>query len=375
MKLLLTGGGTGGHIYPALAVAKDYKKNDPAVDILYVGTKRGLENDIVPRAGFAFRTIDVMGLKRSMSFDTLKTFWLLLKGLGQARKIIREFQPDLVIGTGGYVCAPVLFMARLMGCKTMIHEQNVFPGLTNRFLSRWVHRICISFPEAERYFPKAGHKVVLTGNPRASEVVRVDPERARKVAAALGLSPARKTVVVVSGSRGARPINEAVLQMLPKVANQRRFQLLYITGQIHYEAIQQRMRDMGVQTAETIIVRPFVYEMPELLSLTDLMVGRAGATTIAELTAMGVPAVFIPSPYVTANHQELNARWVVDHGGAVMLREAELSGERLWQTIQPLIFDDERLQAMRQSSRALGIPDALARVEHAVHELLAERKT
>jgi UDP-N-acetylglucosamine--N-acetylmuramyl-(pentapeptide) pyrophosphoryl-undecaprenol N-acetylglucosamine transferase len=375
VRVLLTGGGTGGHIYPALAIAKYLQRKEKQVEILYVGTERGLESDIVPRSGFTFRTIEVSGLKRSLSFDTIKTFWKLTKGIRQAHSIIREFKPDIVIGTGGYVCAPVLFVARLMGHLTVIHEQNVYPGLTNRFLSRFVHRVCISFADAEKYLSKYKQKVILTGNPRASEVIQVDKDSAHRAGTELGLDRKLKTVVVVSGSRGAKPINEAVMNMLEEVARQDVFQLLYITGKVHYDEIMKRVRDKKLDKARTILIRPFVYEMPELLSQTDLLIGRAGASTIAELTAMGVPAVFIPSPYVTANHQELNARWVVEHGGGVMIRESELTGKRLFDTVFSLVSNPQQLAAMSESSRTLGMPDALENIYQVMKELLTVTKT
>jgi UDP-N-acetylglucosamine--N-acetylmuramyl-(pentapeptide) pyrophosphoryl-undecaprenol N-acetylglucosamine transferase len=374
VRVLLTGGGTGGHIYPALAIAKYLQEREKQVEILYVGTERGLESDIVPRAGLPFRTIEVSGLKRSLSLDTWKTFWRLGKGIRQARTIVREFRPDLVIGTGGYVCLPVLFVARLMGHLTMVHEQNVYPGLTNRFLSRFVHRVCISFPDAEKYFKSKG-KVVLTGNPRASEVIRVDPDKTMRVGREHGLDRKYKTVVVVSGSRGAKPINEAVLDMLEEVAQQNVFQLLYITGKVHYDEIMERVRKRNLDQAHTIRVRPFVYDMPELLKQTDLLIGRAGASTIAEVTAMGVPAILIPSPYVTANHQEHNARWVVEHGGGVMIRESDLTGKRLYDTVYSLVSDERKLAEMRENSRALGIPDALEKLYQVIEDLLTVKKT
>ncbi|GAX91006.1 undecaprenyldiphospho-muramoylpentapeptide beta-N-acetylglucosaminyltransferase [Effusibacillus lacus] len=369
MKIVVTGGGTGGHIYPALAIARYFSEVEQA-EILYIGTERGLESDIVPRSGFAFRTIEVSGLKRSLSSDTLKTFARLGKGLLQARRILKEYQPDVVIGCGGYVVAPVVFMAKMLAIPTYIHEMDVFPGLTNRSLSRFADRIGVSFEGSVNYFSNVKHKVVVAGNPRASEVVKVTPDETRQVKQELGLDPEKKTVVIVSGSRGAKPINDAVLSMLESVSNQRRFQLLYITGQIHYEDVAGQLKRTGFGPQSGIFVQPFVYNMPPLLAGSDLLVSRAGATTIAEATALGVPGIYIPSPYVTNNHQEYNARWLADAGAGVMIRESELTPGLLFQAIQRLMESPSDLRKMKERSKALGLPEAMSNIHRTIMELV-----
>ncbi|WP_018132745.1 undecaprenyldiphospho-muramoylpentapeptide beta-N-acetylglucosaminyltransferase [Effusibacillus pohliae] len=369
MKIVVSGGGTGGHIYPALAIARYLAEKEQA-EILYIGTERGLESDIVPRSGFAFRTIEVSGLKRSLSLDTIKTFVRLGKGLLQARRLLQEFQPDVAIGCGGYVVAPVIFTAKLLGIPTYIHEMDVLPGLTNRSLSRFADRIGVSFEGAVRHFSHVRQKVVVAGNPRASEVVRVTPEQVRKRKQELGLDPAKKTVVIVSGSRGAEPINDATVRMLDSVVQQRQFQLVYITGKIHYDKVAAQLQAKGYGPRTGIFLKPFVYDMPPLLAGADLLVSRAGATTIAEATALGIPGIYIPSPYVTNNHQEHNARWLADAGAGMMIRESDLTPELLYHTISSLIESPSKLQAMKERSRALGIPEALPNIHRTILELI-----
>lgn len=369
LKIIVTGGGTGGHIYPALAISRYFSETEKA-EILYIGTERGLENDIVPRSGFAFRTIEVSGLKRSLSLDTLKTFFRLGKGLFQSRKILKEFKPDVVIGCGGYVVAPVVFMARLQKIPTYIHEMDVLPGLTNRSLSRWVNRIGLSFSGSVPYFKHVKEKVVVNGNPRASEVAKVTRDEIAAAKQQLGLNPSKKTVVVVSGSRGARPINEAVFGMLKQIANQTDFQLVYITGQVHYEEIAKQVNSLNLGPEQGIFLQPFLYNLPPLLAGADLLISRAGATTIAEVTALGLPGIYIPSPYVTNNHQEHNARWLVDNGAGIMIKERELTPEGLFETISSLMQAPSQLEAMRQKNLSLAMPDALQNIHHTIIKLV-----
>ncbi len=370
MKIVVSGGGTGGHIYPALAIAKYFSEKEQA-EILYIGTEQGMESDIVPRSGIAFRTIEVSGLKRSLSLDTFKTFVRLGKGLVQTRKILKEFRPDVVIGCGGYVVAPIVFTAWTLGIPSYIHEMDVLPGLTNRSLSRIADRIGVSFEGALPYFAHVKDKVMVAGNPRASEVVKLTEAEILAAKQELGLHPAKKTVIVVSGSRGAKPINDAVSGMLDLTAAQKQFQLLYITGQIHYEQIHHELHARGLGSENGITVRPFVYNLPPLLAGADILVSRAGATTIAEATALGVPGIYIPSPYVTNNHQEHNARWLADSGAGILLRESDLTPVSLYHTITGLIQSSDKLHEMKWRSRELGKPDALSNIHRAIQSLLS----
>ncbi|KKK39655.1 UDP-diphospho-muramoylpentapeptide beta-N-acetylglucosaminyltransferase [Mesobacillus campisalis] len=361
MRIVVSGGGTGGHIYPALALIREIQKKDKNAEFLYIGTERGLESNIVPREGIAFQSIHITGFRRKLSFENVKTVLRFLKGVGDSKKILREFKADIVIGTGGYVCGPVVYAAAKLGIPTIIHEQNSIPGLTNKFLSRYVDRIGICFKEAENYFPK--DKVVLTGNPRASEVVGQDGVKGRISA---GLKINQPAVLIFGGSRGAKPLNEAVLKSLTELGS-KPYQVLYITGEVHYDEVKSEVELIG--NPENVIIKPFIHNMPEVLAGIDLTVARAGATTLAELTSLGIPSILIPSPYVTDNHQEKNALALSSHGAALLLPERELTGPKLVDQIDSILMDQEKLTQMKQAAKQLGMPDAAERLYSLMKEL------
>ncbi|MBC1520454.1 undecaprenyldiphospho-muramoylpentapeptide beta-N-acetylglucosaminyltransferase [Listeria aquatica] len=354
MKIVLTGGGTGGHIFPALAFIRECKKEYPDAEFLYIGTSKGLEADLVPREGIAFEAIEITGFKRSLSLENFKTVARFFKGTKKSKEILRRFNPDCVIGTGGYVCGPVVYAASKLKIPTIIHEQNSVAGLTNKFLSRYVDKIAICFEEVSDSFPS--EKIVFTGNPRASEVVNIE---ATDVLKSYQLDSAKPTVLAFGGSRGARPLNEAVWKILPEWKD-KDYQLLYVTGNVHYEKIKEELQTLDL--GENISVVPFVYNMPEVLNEVELVISRAGATTIAELTSLGVPSILIPSPYVTANHQEKNARSLEKSGASVVITESELGQTDLMAQIDAIMSDKPTLDEMAFHARELGVPDAAKRL-------------
>lgn len=364
MRVLVTGGGTGGHIYPALAVIRALQKVDDHLEVLYIGTEKGLENEIVTREGLPFKHIEIAGFKRSLSFENVKTIMKFFKAVSISKKYIKEFQPDVVVGTGGYVCGPVVYSASRLKVPTIIHEQNSLPGVTNKFLSRYVNKVAICFEEARPYFPQ--DKVVLTGNPRATEVAGT----LKLGKSALGLDPHKKTIMISGGSRGAEPINEAFISMIKKY-EAAEYEVVFVTGNKHYEGIKSRIED--VEQLKNVHVLPFINNMPQYLVNIDLFVGRSGATFLAEVTALGVPCILIPSPYVTANHQEYNARSLTDHGGGVLLLEKELTGESLYREIDRIMKDSQLRLNMRNTSKELGIPDAAYRLIKVMNEIIEEK--
>ncbi|RXT15006.1 undecaprenyldiphospho-muramoylpentapeptide beta-N-acetylglucosaminyltransferase [Ammoniphilus sp. CFH 90114] len=364
MKIIVTGGGTGGHIYPALALAKKVMEQHPDGEVLYIGSDKGLEADIVPRAGFKFEAIEISGFKRSLSLENMKTIIRFLKGVSASKKLIRDFGADAVIGTGGYVCGPVVYAAAKLGVPTMIHEQNVIPGLTNKFLSRYADRIAVSFSSSAQYF--STDKVVLTGNPRASEVAKADPQQGR---ASLDLRTNRKMVLVVGGSRGARAINEAFLEAVPVLANQKDLHFVYVTGEVHYENVVAKLKKGG-EIPSNVSIYPFIYNMPEVLAATDLIINRAGASFLAEITSLGIPSILVPSPYVTNNHQEKNARWLEDNGAATVLLEKDLTANTLVESIEQIIQDPIKWRAMGEAAKSLGEPLSVEKLYGELKELI-----
>ena len=365
MKILLSGGGTGGHIYPALALMRRIKTVHPDAEFLYVGTERGLESTIVPKAGVPFRSVDIQGLKRSLSLDNLKTVYLMLTSVQKSKKIVKEFNPDVVIGTGGYVCAPVLYAASRLSIPTVIHEQNSVAGVTNKFLARFVDRIAICFEDVRQDFGKYEKKVVYTGNPRAQEVVDIT-ETANLIE--YGLSNDLPTVLVFGGSRGAEKINQSLVEAAARFAGEN-MQAILITGERHFEKVEKQISSL-VPGISNVKVLPYTDNMPALFRKVELVVCRSGATTLTELTALGIPSVLIPSPYVTANHQLRNAESLANNGAAMIIEEADLNGTRLYDTIELLLTNKEKREKMSVRAIELGVPDASDRLFAVMQEIM-----
>jgi UDP-N-acetylglucosamine--N-acetylmuramyl-(pentapeptide) pyrophosphoryl-undecaprenol N-acetylglucosamine transferase len=366
MKIVVSGGGTGGHIYPALALIREIQKENKNAQFLYIGTKNGLESTIVPREKIPFKSIHITGFKRKLSLDNIKTVLRFLKGVRDSKKMLKDFKPDIVIGTGGYVCGPVVYAAAKLNIPTIVHEQNSVPGLTNKFLSRYVNKVAICFDEAKEYFPK--EKVVFTGNPRASEVNGKDGIRGRLSA---GLSTTMPAVLIFGGSRGARPINDAVIKALSEFG-EKPYQVLYVTGDVHFKDVQNEVELVG--NPKNVVIKPFIHNMPEVLSGIDLVVSRAGATTLAEITSLGIPSILVPSPYVTNNHQEKNARSLSDHGAAELLLEKDLNNKSLIQQIDKILLDNEYLKTMKIKAKKLGVPDSADRLYKLMKQLIQEKQ-
>lgn len=372
MNIIVSGGGTGGHIYPALTIMRTIEEKYPDANFLYVGTNKGLEADIIPKENIPFATVDIQGFKRSLSPANFVRAGLAAIGVAKAMNVVRKFKPDAVIGTGGYVCGPVLMAASMLGIPTLIQEQNVVPGITNKILAKFVTKIAAGTPEAAEHFPQG--KVICTGNPIRKEVMTAAKEDGAR---AFGFDPAKKTVLISGGSRGARSINNAMIDVLVEAAKQTEVQYLHVTGKLDYEDIIGRLSEKGVNLAETpnIKVEPYLYNMPAAMAMADLVVYRAGATGLAELTARGIPAILIPYPYAAENHQEHNARALEAAGAAKVILNRELKSENLQSTLQELLADKEKLAAMAAASKALGKPQAAEDIANMVIEMTQGRQT
>ncbi|PLR80989.1 undecaprenyldiphospho-muramoylpentapeptide beta-N-acetylglucosaminyltransferase [Bacillus sp. V33-4] len=366
MRIAVSGGGTGGHIYPALALIREIEKRNEQAKFLYIGTEQGLESKIVPKENIPFKSIHITGFQRKISLENIKTLIRFWKGVRDSKRILKQFKPDVVIGTGGYVCGPVVYAAAKLKIPALIHEQNSVPGLTNKFLSRYVDKVAVCFEDAKAFFPE--EKVILTGNPRASEVLGQDGIKGRL---STGLKINVPAVLIFGGSRGARPLNEAVLKSLAELG-EKNYQVLYVTGEAHYEEVKKEVELVG--SPENVIIKPFIHNMPEVLSGIDLTVARAGATTLAELTSLGIPSILIPSPYVTNNHQEKNARSLSEHGAAELLLEKDLSGAKLVKLIDAILLDKQKLTNMKSAAKKLGIPDAAGRLYSVMQEIIDRKQ-
>lgn len=365
MRVVVSGGGTGGHIYPALAFMRYLEKQED-VEYLYIGTKRGLESKIVPQAGYAFESIKIEGLKRSLSLENLKTAYYMVTSVIKARKILKKFKPDVVIGTGGYVCAPVLFAASLLKIPTIIHEQNSVAGVTNKFLAKWVNKIAICFDDVKKDFASYSDKVVLTGNPRGQEVVEI--KKNPEYLASIGVQTDLPIVVIFGGSRGSERMNEVFVEALEGFAN-KNYHVIMITGEVHYDKINNQITNLE-KSLPNVSVFPYIKDMPQLFQNVDLVVCRSGATTLTELTALGLASILIPSPYVTNNHQEANARSLVDQGAASMILEKELNAQTMLAEIDEILLDSQKKEAMADSAKKMGIVDASSRLTSIIHEMM-----
>lgn len=352
MRIVVSGGGTGGHIYPALATVNRLKELEPDTQVLYIGGERGLEKEIVPKAGLDFKAIEIQGFDRSISLNNFKTVYLFLTGTSKARKMLNEFKPDIVVGTGGYVSGPVLYAAQLLHIPTVIHEQNSVVGVTNKFLAHKADKVGVAFPDAVSAF-KAGQAEIV-GNPRAQEVVQGKGEFDW---ASLGLDGQKPTVLIFGGSQGALKLNAAMVDAIEKL-NTVSYQVIFATGQKRFDEVQSALKEKNITPAQNVAVVPYISNMPQLMPKVDLVVGRAGATSIAEQTALGKPMVLIPSPYVTNDHQTKNAQSLVDANAADMVTEKELTGATLFTSINQIMSDDNLRHSMADNSKALGVPDA-----------------
>ncbi|CAA7602888.1 lactose synthase/undecaprenyldiphospho-muramoylpentapeptide beta-N-acetylglucosaminyltransferase [Acididesulfobacillus acetoxydans] len=359
MRVIVTGGGTGGHIYPALAIARGLRDKVQDCEILYVGTRQGMEAKLVPEAGWRFSGVSGQGLPRKMSWESLKTVARSFQALWQTKEILRHFGPDLVVGTGGYVSGPVVLTAAMFGIPTLLHEQNALPGITNRILARVVKRVTVTFPESLPRF-RADGKAVLTGLP-----VRPDIGKVSRAAGAkhFSLRPERLTLLVTGGSRGARTLNQAMLTVLEKLALRSEVQVIWATGSNTYQETLDGLRRRGIDWERpNWRILEYLKDMPQAYAAADLCLSRAGAASLAELMAAGKPSVLIPYPFAAENHQEYNARALVEAGAARLILDKELTGQRLWQEVEGLLADRALLGRMGAAARGLAQPEALSKI-------------
>ncbi len=361
MKILIGGGGTGGHIYPALALARYALSQDSATEIIFVGSAAGLESKIVPASGFKLVTIPASGFKRS--FKQLGRFIKdFLHGTGRSLKIIKDYQPHVVLGTGGYVAAPVVLSALLKRRPVVLHEQNALPGMMNRWFAPFARRVCLSFAGTAKKLPPLS-RPLFTGNPRASEVSALDREEGCRY---FGLDPDQKTVLIYGGSRGALRLNQVVVAYLKKGYLPEGVNMIYVTGDIYYDDVKTELEPLP----ERVLLYSYLAEMPEALAAADLAVTRSGATTLAEITALGVPVILVPSPNVVDNHQYYNARMLSDRGAAVLIEERDFDRDRLQEEINRMVNEPDLLEKMAKASREMGVTDAAEKLYRCLQEVV-----
>ena len=357
-KFILSGGGTGGHIYPAIAIANELKSRFPDSQILFVGAQDKMEMQKVPQAGYPIKGLWIAGLQRRLTLDNALFPLKLVSSLLKSRQIIKEFKPDVVIGTGGFASGPLLQMANSAGIPTVIQEQNSFPGITNKLLSKKANAICVAYENLERFFPK--EKMILTGNPVRQDLIEIDSKR-DEGQAHFNLDSNKKTILVLGGSLGARRINQLIEKELNFFATHD-VQLLWQCGKLYFDEYQK-------YNSKNVQVMAFIERMDLVYAAADIVISRAGASSVSELCIVGKPIIFIPSPNVAEDHQTKNAQSVADKNGAILIKENELD-TTFELTFSVLIANESKLRELSQNSKKLALPNATKAIVEEIIKLI-----
>ena len=356
MRVIVSAGGTGGHIYPALSIINKIKEKDKNAEILYVGTTDRMEKDIIPKYNIPYYAIKIRGFDRKLSVDNLRTIKYFICAIKEMKKLIKEFKPDIVIGVGGYVTAPVVYAASKLKVKTIIHEQNSILGMTNKFLSKYVDAVAISFEDTK----VDAKMVVYTGNPSSEEdkTLRFDKKE-------FGLSNDKKLVLIVMGSLGSKVVSDKMKEILPRF-NGKNYEVLFVTGNNYYDEFKT------LKISKNVKIVPFVNNLKRLFKKTDLMVTRAGATTISEIISYKVPSILVPSPYVTDNHQYKNAKSLVDKEAALLIEEKDLN-ENLVDVVEKTLNDKYKINKMKSNLSMMSINDSASKMYDLIHKIVSGR--
>jgi len=357
MRVIVSAGGTGGHIYPALAIINKIKEKEPNSEFLYIGTTDRMEHTIIPEKKIPYLGIEISGLNRKNIFKNFKVLKNYQDSIKILKKEIKKFNPDIVLGVGGYVTAPVIYTAKKLGYKTFIHEQNQIPGISNKFLSHYADKIGVSLPDSIQYFPKG--KVFFSGNPRSEEVLAAK-EISKKE---LGLKTDKKLVLIVMGSLGSTTMNIKLKETLP-LFNNKDYEVIFVTGKNYYDLYKDE------KVSSNVKIVPYLDNMPSIMKKTDLIVSRAGASTIAEITALGVPSILIPSPYVTHNHQLKNAQALEEKKATVILEEKGYTKEKLVANIDSILNDSKKYQELKENSKKMGVVDSATKIYKTIKQLV-----
>ncbi len=351
-RVIISGGGTGGHIFPAIAIADRIKASYPDAEILFVGAEGKMEMEKVPKAGYKIVGLPIRGLQRKLTLKNLLVPFKLLASLWKSRRIVREFKPDIAIGVGGYASAAVVRVATKMGVPGLIQEQNSFPGITNKWLAGRVKTICVAYDHLERFFP--AEKIVKTGNPVRNAVVQITGKRGQAFAH-FNLDPEKKTILVIGGSLGAKTLNESLKLGFEKLlANN--FQIIWQCGKLYFTEMRN-----AVGSRDGIFLSDFIYEMDLAYAAADVIISRAGAISVSELCLVGKPVILVPSPNVSEDHQTKNAMALVNNSAALLVTDSDARND-LVQTVIMLINDNSKMRTLSENIRELGIPDAADRI-------------
>lgn len=374
MKVIIAAAQTGGHINPGIAIANKIKKENKNAQIMFIGTTRGLENDLVPRAGFELKTIDAYGINRKISISNIKNMLKTLKGLNEAKKIVKDYKPDIVIGTGGFICGPVLLAAKKYKIPTLLHESNAFPGVAVKLLSKKVDTIMLAFEDAKKRLPKAKN-LVVTGTPTKIKKVNLTQEQRDKLIKDLGLKSGLPIVLVFGGSQGAKSINTTLIDIIKSKSNTN-YQIVWASGPKQYDVIKQKLEEekININKIENVKILPYIYNMEEILNLAHVVISRSGAMTITEIAITGKPAIFIPFPFATENHQEYNAKVLENVGAAKIILDKDLNKESLSNVLNEMLKDKNELSNMGNNANKVAIINVEDKIYDEVQKLLNNRK-
>ena len=350
MRAIIAAAGTGGHINPGLAIANKIKEKEENSEILFIGTNRGLENDLVPRAGYKLETINAHGLERKITIENFKNLYATYKSIDEAKKIIKEFKPDILIGTGGYICVPTVIAAKKMNIPVILHESNAFPGIAVKLFKKKADKILVGFKEAKERLDNR-ENVIVTGNPIKLKKLDYDENKKEEVKLELGLKANMPVVLVFGGSQGAQSINRSFIEIIVNKKN-KDYQIMWAVGPEQYNKIKAELNkvNVNIEKIDNAKIVPYIYNMEEVMNISDLIVCRSGAMTITEISVVGKPAIFIPFPYATENHQEYNARVLEKVNAARIILDKDINSEILGNSINEIIKDKTKLEKMGKNA-------------------------
>ncbi len=373
LKVIIAAAGTAGHINPGIAIANKIKKEQKDSKIIFIGTTRGLENDLVPRAGYELKTIDAYGLSKKISIDNMKKMYKTLKGFSEAQKIVKEFKPDIVIGTGGYICGAVITAAKKYNIPTILHESNAFPGKAIKFLAKRTDTILIGFENAAKRIPKA-NKIVFTGTPVKIKKKEYSINEKNDIIKKMGLNSSKPIVLIFGGSQGAQKINEVIIEIIKNKLN-KNYQLMWATGPKQYDVIKGILEDanININKINNTKIVPYIYEMEEVMNVSDVIVARSGAMTVTEISNLGKPSILIPLPNVSNDHQLYNAKVLENIGAAKIILNDELSNQNILNsTIEKIILDKDNMKKMGEKALTMATKNVEDKIYKEIKLLVKE---
>ena len=375
MKVVIAAAGTAGHINPGLAIAKKIQEEEKDSKIVFIGTTRGLENDLVPRAGYELKTIDAYGLSKKISIENIKKMIKTLKGFGEAKKILKQIKPDIVIGTGGYICGATISAAHSLKIPTLLHESNAFPGKAVKMLARKTDTILVSFEDAIGRIKNA-KRIVYTGTPVKIKKQDYTIEQKTNIIKNMGLKEDKPIALVFGGSQGARRINNAIIEIIKKQSN-KNYQIIWATGPKQYDIIKEELENnnISIHHIKNMKLLPYIYNMEEIMNVVDVIVARSGAMTITEISKVGKPSILIPLPNVSHNHQLYNAKVLQNVEAADIILDNELDGEKLNTNIEKIILDKNKCKTMGENALKVSTDDVENKIYTQIVETINGKKS